>query len=300
MRSHRHIVRFTLALAAASLAVATAATAEAAMQIPVKTSRAFEQAPGAGGGTYFAWSKGSAVRLMLQSAPGQPAIQVNGSRSNAWAGSIDGTALVYQQARAGRSDIKLFDVVSHHRSEPAGINTRHWEWHPTISGPWILFGRRTFAKHRSRVLLHNTSTNATITLADVRGRNAIAHPGQVSGTWAVWDVCAHGVCNVYRYDITTRTTTKVPNTLTGKEQYYPSVTSTGTVYFAHSGFACGQNVRLVEWVPGTTMVLVSFRAGRDLVSTTQTVPDQVTGTDVYYDRYTCRTGAADIYKVVVP
>jgi hypothetical protein len=298
MHAHRHILRFTLAFAAAALATAAGATAQAATQIPVKASAAFEQVPGAGGGTYFAWSRGAA-RLLLQSGPGQPAIQVNGSRSAAWAGSIDATTLVYQQARNGSSDIKLFDVVTHQRSTPAGINTPNWEWHPTISGDWILFGRRTFSKNRSRVLLHNTSTHATITLGDVQGRNAIAHPGQVSGNWAVWDQCAHHVCSVYRYDIAGDVKTKVPNTLTGKQQYFPSVTSAGTVYFAHSGSGCGQNVRLVEWVPGTTTVLVSFHAGRDLFSTTQTVPDQVAGTDVYYDRYACRANASDIYKVVV-
>jgi hypothetical protein len=30
------------------------------------------------------------------------------------------------------------------------------------------------------------------------------------------------------------------------------------------------------------------------------VPDQVTGTDVYFDKYACRTAAGDIYKIVVP
>jgi hypothetical protein len=275
--------------------------AQAATQIAVKATPAFELAPGTGGGTSFAWTRGSRTRLLIQSAPGQPAFHVNGGRSRAWSGSIDGTTFVYQLARGGDSDIRLMDVVSHVKSAPTGINTRRWEWSPTISGNWILFGREALARNRWRVLLHNTSTAETITLADVEGKSTRADPGQVSGDYAVWDRCAHHVCNVYRYTISTGDTTRIPNTLTGRLQYFPSVTSTGTVYFAHSGDGCGRGVKLVEWVQGQPLnVLVAFRPGRDLTTSTQTVPDQVAGTDVYYDKYTCRTAASDIYEIVVP
>ena len=53
-----------------------------------------------------------------------------------------------------------------------------------------------------------------------------------------------------------------------------------------------------ELPPG--LIVVDFGLGRDLTSTTQTVPDQVAGTDVYFDKYTCRTATSDIYKIVVP
>jgi hypothetical protein len=276
-------------------------SAHASTQIAVKATSAFEQAPGTGGGTYFAWTRGSRTRLLIQSGPGQPAFHVNGSRTRAWSGSIDGTTFVYQLARGGgNSDIRLMDVVSHAKSAPAGINTRRWEWHPTISGNWILFGRSAFDRNRSRVLLHNTSTGQTITLADVQGKSIRVDPGQVSGDYAVWDRCAH-VCNVFRYQISTGQTTRIPNTITGQLQYDPSVTDTGTVYFVHSGDGCGRHVKLIEWVSGQPLnVLVEFRPGRDVFSTTQTTPDQVTGTDVYYDKYTCRTADSDIYKIVVP
>jgi hypothetical protein len=182
----------------------------------------------------------------------------------------------------------MMDVVSHVKSAPAGINTSRWEWHPTVSGDWILFGRERLDRGRWRVFLHNTSTDQTIPLADVLGKPTQADPGQVSGDYAVWDRCAHHVCNVYRYQISTGQTTKIPNTLTGQIQHYPSVTSTGVVYFAHSGDGCVRNVKLVEWIEGQPLnVLVEFAPGRDVTSTTQTVPDQVSGTDVYFDKYTC-------------
>ena len=285
----------------AALFWAATAPAQASTQIAVKATSAFEQVPGTGGGTYFAWTRGSRTRLLLQSGPGQPAFQVNSSRSRAWSGSIDGTTFVYQLARGGNSDIRLMDVVSHAKSAPTGVNTRRWEWHPTISGDWILFGRSAFDRNRSRVLLHNTSTAQTITVADVQGKSTRADPGQVSGDYAVWDRCAHHVCNVYRYQISTGQTRRIPNTLTGQLQYDPSVTDTGTVYFVHSGDGCGRNVKLIEWVEGQPLnVLVEFGRGRDVFSTTQTVADQVAGTDVYYDKYTCRNADSDIYKIVVP
>jgi hypothetical protein len=78
------------------------------------------------------------------------------------------------------------------------------------------------------------------------------------------------------------------------------VTSTGVVYFAHSGDGCGRHVKLVEWVEGQPLnVLVEFGPGRDLTSTTQTVPDQVTAGRLLR-QYTCHGAASDIYKIVVP
>ena len=295
----RHLISSTAVIAV--ILVAATGAAQAATQIAVKATPAFEQAPGTGGGTYFAWSRGSAVRLLIQSGPGQPAFHVN-TRGRAWAGSIDGTTFVYQLDRGGNSDIRLMDVVSHVKSAPTAINTGRWEWHPTISGDWILFGRERSDRSRWRVFLHNTSTDQTIPLADVLGKPTQADPGQVSGDYAVWDQCADHVCNVYRYQISTGQTTKIPNTLTGQVQHYPSVTSTGTVYFAHSGDGCGRNVKLVEWIEGQPLnVLVQFGRGRDVFETTQTVPDQVSGTDVYFDKYTCRgVTDGDIYKIVVP
>ena len=86
----------------------------------------------------------------------------------------------------------------------------------------------------------------------------VVFPGQVSGNWAVWDVCRR-VCNVYRRDIGAGTTTRIPNTLRGRYQYRPSVTADGTVYFVHSGQACGQNVRLVRQPLGGPQEVVLAR-----------------------------------------
>ena len=293
------IPRLVIAAAAVALSFAVAGTARAArVQIGVKTTPAVEQVPGVGSGTWFAWAQGVPKHLLIQNGVGQPAIRVNPKHTQAWPGSIDGRTLVYQQTARDDSDIRFWDVMTHARSAPAGVNTPRWEWHPTMSGDWILFGRIRFRPHRSRVLLHNTSTNQTITLADVKGRS---DPGQVSGDWAVWDQCVHRQCSVYRYDIAGDQTTKAPPTDVGKQQHYPSVTSPGTVYFAHSSTGCGRRVKLVEWVTGQPLhVLIAFHPGVEIPSTTQTIPDQVAGTDVYFDKHTCSVGSDDIFKTVVP
>lgn len=163
-----------------------------------------------------------------------------------------------------------------------------------------MFGRRSFGRNRWQVILHNTGTGHNIVLADVRGRNVRADPGQVNGNWAVWDVCGRA-CSVYRYDLGGRTKKRLPNTLRGRLRYAPSVAADGTAYYAHSGAGCGANVRLVEKPVGApAQVLVAFKRGVVDISTTSAVADQVSGTDVYYDRFACRTRGSDIYKVVVP
>jgi hypothetical protein len=81
------------------------------------------------------------------------------------------------------------------------------------------------------------------------------------------------------------------------------VTADGTVYFVHSGQACGQSVRLVRQpLGGPQEVVLSLRPGRDIFSKTQAVPDPTSGTDVYYSQARCGNprNARDIYEVVVP
>ena len=121
----RHLIGCTAVVAVMFLA-ATAA-AQAATQIAVKATPAFEQVPGTGGGTYFAWTRGRRARLLIQSGPGQPAFQVNGSRNSAGRAASTARRSCISWPAETISDIRLMDVVSHGKSAPAGINTRRWE-----------------------------------------------------------------------------------------------------------------------------------------------------------------------------
>jgi len=295
--SSRRLISVCVVILAAVPAAAGVANA-APVQIGVKTTPAVEEVPGAGSGTLLAWAQGVPANLFVQTDAGQPAIRVNPRHTEGWPGGFDGTTLIYQQVHKASSDIQLWDVATHERSVPPGVNTPGWEWHPTMSGDWILYGKTHFFPRRSRVLLTNIRTEQTITLADVKGN---ADPGQVNGNWAVWHRCVDRLCSVYRYDIATGERIQAPPTHVGRQQRYASVTSTGTVYFMHSGSACGRNAKLVEWVPGQPLqVLIAFLPGVQVTSTTQAALDPVTGTDVYFDKHTCGQQVYDIFKVVVP
>jgi hypothetical protein len=70
--------------------------------------------------------------------------QMNQVGTQGFTGAIDGesTSAIYQQVQHGNSDIKFFDLALHNRSSaPAGINTRLWEWAPSVSTGFIEFGR---------------------------------------------------------------------------------------------------------------------------------------------------------------
>jgi hypothetical protein len=300
--THRSIAVAGLAIVCLT---ALGGTAAAALQpVPVKHTPLREELPAAGG-TIFAWSQNSAghpaVDNIWVEVGGGRAVRLNPPHTYAEAGGVDGDEVIFDQAnQRGRSGIRIWNATTQTFSIPQGVNTQAREYWPTKSGPWILYGR--LGRHADRALLHNTATGETVVLATVRTGQFVIFPGQVSGNWAVWDVCRR-VCNVYRHDIGAGTTTRIPTTLRGRYQYRPSVTADGTVYFVHSGRACGQNVRLVRQpLGGPQEVVLSLAPGRDIFSKTQAVPDATSGTDVYYSQARCTNprNARDIYEIVVP
>jgi Tol biopolymer transport system component len=223
--------------------------------------------------------------------------KLNG-RGLGYTGGIDPPWVIYQQVTNGQSDLKLYNITTGRRTNPEGVNTSRWEWHATISGDWILFGRRkhTRPKHDA-ILLKNSATGQQRTLASVDRISLM--PGQVNGSYATWTRCLT-VCNVYVYDIANRATRWLPRPSTPEplHQYASAVTPDGTVYLTRSGRRCGQSVRLVRYGasdPPTGTVIASLPAGRDLASTFARV--NPSSTDLFYDRGTCSPIRMDIYKV---
>src|SRR6185436_3191478 len=144
---HQRRKRIVLFTALAGLAIAIAAAAASA-PAPVKIGPRNEVGPAASD-DWFAWSKSrerqtSPFDLYAQQT-GHNAFKVNPRNTQAYAGGIDGTMLVYQLIRgalADRSDLRLYDLAARHlRPMPAGINTPKWECCATMSGDWILFSR---------------------------------------------------------------------------------------------------------------------------------------------------------------
>lgn len=300
--------RMRIAAAMLSLAVVAAVTATAWASVPdtpVRAGRSHEVLPSADGDAgYLAWTQNSAAKPKhydaFVSTSGAPKVMVNAAGTSGYNGGIDGTTLVYQQVRRGQSDLRLFDLVTHQRSIPTGVNTPQWEWRPSISGPWLLFGRENLRSRpvKTRVLLYNTITSQTITLVDTPGHS---EPGQVNGDYAVYTHCGKVTCNVFRYQISTGQRVKMPNASARRVQYAPSVSADGTVYYASSLFACGKDVRIRRFVVGNAVasLMTILPAGRDIHTTY--ADDMADGTTrVLHDRASCKGGADDIYQVVDP
>ena len=154
------------------------------------------------------------------------------------------------------------------RSNPTiGVNTRAWEYRPTISGPWIFFGRWQRALHRRNIILFDLFSQRVVVLADRPegpANDPSATPGQVNGNFAVWSQCTASACNVWEYDIAAGTSTRLPNATPGHFNYAPSVDTSGTVYYAHSGRSCGAVIQKRP-VGDPTSIVVALH-GRDVES----------------------------------
>ncbi len=288
-----------------TVAVATAAGAVVFSAVPVKAKpnpvREFTPAASA---AYLSWAQTSVahpnmVNLFAQPIGGGTAVRVNTLNSYAYGGGIDGTRLVYQQVIKGQSDIRYFNLAGHtHSNPPPGVNSTQWEWSPTISGNWLLFGRQ--GGGTDRVLLMNLTTRSIrVLMTQKEAAGWLAQPGQVNGNWATFFTCrAAAGCRVYRYDISGNAVTLIPRP-TGKTDYMPSVASDGTLYFGRSSdAACGRLVTIQQLpVGGTPVTIHSFSAGIDM-NETQIVNDG-TNDVLYYTRYGCSNTSSDLYKSIV-
>ena len=218
-----------------------------------------------------------------------------------YGGGVDADRAVYQQVSAG-SDLRLYELATGARAEPAGVNSRQWEWHPTISGDWVLFGRRKFSRpRRDQILLKNLDTGELRVLASVRGISL--HPGQVNGDFATWFRCTD-VCNSFVHEIGAEATTRLARPAASgiRHQYATAVSPDGEVYLARSGNGCGANAKIVRYGssdPATGTVVVALPRGVDMLAAfVRSRP--TTGNELFYDRVNCGNRRWDVYQVVDP
>jgi hypothetical protein len=252
----------------------------------------------------MAWEQNTRKRpgrynVMVQ-VDGSAPVPVNRSGSSAAMGDFVGSQLVYQQYKGnpytrGRSDLLLFDIPSGTRSKVLGVNSRQWEYWPSHSEGWLLYGWWKPKKEVRRLFLHDLETGERRLLDKTKGGTRFIGPGQVQGNYAVWSTCRPR-CNVFRYDIAANTKQKIDNP--GFFQRAPSVTPGGTVYFSRGGKGCGASVALVRSrLDGQQEVLVELQQGLDIRDTYAYVEPNGT-VEVHYERNACRTKAgSDIYKV---
>jgi hypothetical protein len=239
--------------------------------------------------------------LLAQVGSATP-VKVNPTGTQGFGGSVEGSQVVYQEVSndGTTSDVELYDLNTATRTDPAaGVNTDKWEWSPSVSGGYILFGRNVFRSPDSpwKVILLNTADGSTVTLDTARNDCACIFPGQVLDGVATWTKCLT-TCQAYWYEIgAPNPIHKVANP-NGKAQYFPSPGPSGDIYLVRSGTGCGQNTRLLRFDPAsrTFLTLSALPSGRDV--STRTYVDVDTGghEDLYFDELVCSGSFnADIY-----
>jgi hypothetical protein len=284
------------------LPILTAARASAAPELLLGRNR-FGEYQAVRGEDFLAWQQNTRKHpghydVFARPISGGDTFRVNAAGTQGANGGIDGDLLVYQQFDRGKSDLRFFDLSSKDRtSPPRGVNTRRWEFWPSMSGQWLLFGRR--ARDGSReIILYDLSTRDATKLDEVRGGDTFLAPGQVNGDYAVWYRCTPGTkCNVILYSITDGVETKIPNP--GAFQYAPSVGPDGTVTFARSNSGCGNRVRLIRSpLNGPSSVLWQLPSGGDVGTTRVFVGTQGKAT-LYFDNFACgQPAASDVWQIL--
>lgn len=295
----------TLGLVGALLGFSFLASASAATPmldtIPVKTSSADEFTP-VSEGPWFSWTQVNHAHpnhadVFVRRGSGHP-IKVNEPGRNGDGGGIYGDTLVYSEWKGNwAGNIRMFNLRTHRRSSfPAKVSTRYDEYHPTISGPWVLFTRYIDTSKTTMVLLYSTQTRELRTLGTDSGTHRWVYSGQVNGDYATWGRVTPSGQDVYLYRISAGTSTTVPRT--SFAQYNPSVTSDGTLYYGRSGNSCGGAVSLVRYVPGgVATVLHSFHTGIDVGYSY--VDERANGSlQVFFGQFNCRHKRSDIYKAI--
>jgi len=234
---------------------------------------------------------------------GHSPYKVNAPGTYGYGGGIDGSRLAYQQVNRARTDsnIEFFNLATHNRSSPpGGVNTKLWEWQPSISGKWLLFGRIDFrtGTSPSQIVLFNLDTKRRTVLDHAAQRCGCIAPGQVNGHFVTWTKYS-GRWQVYEYDISTGKT-RVLGQPRGTDQYDAAVSASGTVYFARAGTKCGANVRLMaKPLTGPAYPLLRLPHGVDLADFHMfAYIDDVSATHLLYSRTACtRSGQGDVYRL---
>jgi hypothetical protein len=254
-------------------------------------------------GGWLAWQQNSSERprhydVFVRPAHGGTRIRANPIGTSGANGDVEGDVLVYQEFVRGRSGLRFLDLsTGERRLPPDGVNTRSWEYWPSLSGRWLLFGRLR-NHHRRSVILFDLSTGDATRLARIRGADAFLAPGQVNGRWAVWYRCpTSSECNVLRYNIETGNTAVIPNP--GGRQRSPSVDPDGTVYYVRGQGECGNRVRVLRKELGHEPEELWRLPNGDDVGRTYAQAKR-RSTVVLYDHFSCgRAAASDVWALPV-
>lgn len=272
---------------------------------PVKARAALNEEAPVVAGRWFAWTESvepqphpprSRASVIAENTRTHTRFRVNPPGTFAQTGGIVGDRLTLQLVRRSQSDLAVVDLKTRRPSPLRGaINTPQWEWRPSASGRWLLFGRIDYSRNAYLIVLADTYTGVVRVLDRVAGHAAYAAPGQVNGNWAVWTSCPDNKCRVARYDIDRSSTAYVPNAHGDVDQFGASVTRSGVVYFGADRGWC-EKVRLMKWDGAISTTVAPLPRGSAFQYSF--VADAGRARDVYYDQVACRRDAlSDIYRV---
>ncbi|MFL5797042.1 MAG: TolB family protein [Actinomycetota bacterium] len=300
VRRRAGVCRAAIAFAGTAAMLWTAAPASAGITdpVPLRATKAEEQIPASSRG-YLAWAQSNRAlpRVELR-RPDGTIVRVNPIGTFGWPGGFDGKRLVLQRSKTGtfNSDLLLYNVkTGRTRGFPATVNTRRWEWGPTLSGDLVMFGRNRNGRDWE-VLLFDRRTSELKVLAGPTNRAELL-VGQVNGRYAVWTRATDDGWDVILYDLVTGTWTRIPRPDGVFAQYAPSVTADGTAYFATSGNRCGEDVSIqMRPIGGPTTQLFALPPQHDIQRTY--VDESGADPQVLYDPGRCLLGFAPFVRLL--
>jgi hypothetical protein len=300
--------RVVAVAAIAAVGLAWPAQASLPGQVPVRAGNVNEIV-GFINPAWFGWSQTSTQDpnewdLYAQPIGGAP-FRVNPPGTNAFGGGITGDTIVYIVASpGGHFALSLFDLSTHATTDLAQLNVPSSdEAVPWSSGNWIVFER--IHGGNSSVFLFNRSTQRLLQLASATGKPSRAsvqpqtsvQPDQVNGDYVTWTRFTRAHADAFLYRISTGTTTRI-SAPGGDSQYWPAVTTNGTVYVGREkpGASCGGGVSIVRITPAHRQRILgtlsnAFDVGRMIAVANGNA------TDLYFDRADCKTGAEHIYRL---
>jgi hypothetical protein len=279
------------------------ASAAPSSPVPALNTRAGEFQP-VRSGRYLAWEQNSTAHpgrfnLYARSPSGRP-FRINRAGTNAANGGIQGARLVYQQYARGHSGLRFFNLKTKKRwAARKPVDSSAWEYWPSLSRHWLLFGRRWDNGGRQLVLF-NLRSRKWRTLAHTRSPQSFIQPGQVRGDYVVWSACRRGSkCNVFRYRISRSRKIRVPNP--GRYQESPSVTGRGAVFFVRRGQACRSPAALVRYRPGGgDRTLFRLPNGQN-VGDTYVYSDAFGNAQLFFEQFTCGSPTgSNVWRVPQP
>lgn len=160
----------------------------------------------------------------------------------------------------GKGDVRFYDLGTKTVTKaPAGVNTTKPEYEPFVSGDNLVFSRVANSSTQN-VILYSFSTKKFTTIAT--GWHA---PTGISGDYVVYQACTQKTCNVWRYQISTRRTVKMPAAPTGRANYWAGVGSDGAVYYVQGSNAkCGKNTKILRYANGHVTTIWTAPDGTEL------------------------------------